>query len=395
MTDRLDGPTTARIPRRAVTALVTAVGVVACVTWLVRNAPPEQPAPRPVPAPDPAHATTDGSTLAVRFADARHAFALTGACRRGPAVTCSYELRSSSDGGRTWQTRPAPLIPVAAEAGFSADLTTLGPRSVLIVDRGRRWFSTDAGRSWRAVRLSSGRTVPEVPPGATLVGSCPPGFAATAGCDRPVAALDPRTGQRSGLASQPRLLAASATDRATTARDGSLWISGIQAGKPAIAVTRDRGRSWRTVPLAAPTTPLIGVSVLTHDGRTVYAFVRARAPAGVTVKNSLAAIWRATDGGASWHRVRPRFPGAQPDSALGLALLPGGRLLVTTEEFDRANLRYSDDGGRQFVRSPGPAPSLGWIEEVDGRYTASGTHGDFFTSTDGIRWTPIPSYRRG
>ncbi len=195
------------------------------------------------------------------------------------------------------------------------------------------------------------------------------------------------------------------SERAVVARDGSLWVTGVapKTSKPTISVSKDRGRTWHAVALTPPATSLFGVSVVTHDGRTAYAFVRAQAPPGVPdVKNGLESVWRTTDGGAHWSRVAPRFAGAQPRSLLGAAMLPDGRLLITTEAFDGPNLLHSDDGGRHF-RPPSlgsgsarsgsaePTSGLGWIEEVPGRYLAGGLHGGSFTSTDGLHWKPVPA----
>jgi len=121
-----------------------------------------------------------------------------------------------------------------------------------------------------------------------------------------------------------------------------------------------------------------------RDGVTAYAFVRGQVPA--PAKNGLIAVWRTTDGGAHWRPVDPR---AHPNTALGVALLPDGRLLITTETFEGSNAWYSDDGARTFRRAAGPGPLLAWIEEAGGRYTAGGVFGGYYTSTDGRSWTPV------
>jgi photosystem II stability/assembly factor-like uncharacterized protein len=158
-----------------------------------------------------------------------------------------------------------------------------------------------------------------------------------------------------------------------------------------VAVSRDRGRSWHTATLNVTSTSLFGASLVTHDGQTVYAFIRGEVSANPQVKNGLVGIWRTTDGGARWQQVKPRFAGAQPDSAMGVALLPDGRLLVTTEQLDTSNLWYSSDGGREFRQSSSSGPALGWIEDVGGRYIAGSLFGGYSSSTNGISWTPIPS----
>lgn len=386
---------------RVVVALLAAATVAAGGAWLVHATSTASPDPTTTPAAPAAPATRaqpplpppeppGTNTLTVRFTDSVHGYALVGRC--GPSSTdrCAYLLRATVDGGQSWQTRRTPLLTVAANAVFSADLFAFGPQSLLVTDRGDRWFSADAGRSWRDAPPPAAAALASLPDGWALVGSCPYGFETTAGCGRPIRVLDPATGREHPLANQPRLLTAFGTE-AVTAHDGSLWVTGGEpgTGRPVVAVTRDRGRSWRSVQLTPPATPLLGVTVVTHDGRTAYAFVRAQAPTGVPVKNGLGAVWRTTDGGARWQRVPPLFSGAQPRSLLGVALLPDGRLLATTEDVDRINVRYSTDGGHLFLRAQDPVPSLGWIDEVAGRYVAGGMYGGHFASRDGVHWTPI------
>ncbi len=375
-----DGAKTPTVARIRATAAGAALVLLAGGAWWGQRAP-EPTAATPQPAtrvPAASELPPNLTIIRVQFADASHAYALIGRC--AGAAKCWYELRASTDGGRTWRGRHVPLKPVAPPDGYSGELAVLGASSVLVTDRGQRLFSADTGRTWRDTPLDTGRTVPAAAPGALLVGACPYGYVSTNGCAKPLAALDARTGQQSALANQPPFRAALGADRAVAGSDGSLWIAGTTGNKLLVSVTRDRGRTWRTAPLAMPTTPLLGVSIVTHDGRTAYAFVRAQAPPDVQVKNGLASIWRTTDGGANWYRV----PSRQPESVLGVALLPDGRLLVTTEMQDS---QYSTDGGRTFQR--GTATDLGWIEEVDGRYVAGGLFGGYLISRDGVSWTPL------
>jgi photosystem II stability/assembly factor-like uncharacterized protein len=389
--------------RRAVIAVVAALAVAAGGVWLTHVRRPSEPAAARPPATDPADlgtpasgessapiASAQGNTLQVRYADADNGFALVGYCDPRSDRLCGYQLRVTADGGRSWQTRRVPLPAVPRDGGFSAELFVFGTRSLLVRSGGPQSFSPDGGLSWRAAPPSAGSALASVPAGWTTVSTCPDRTDALAPCYRPVAALDPTTGRRHVLVNQPRLAGGFINDRATTAHDGSIWVAGTEPGnaRPAVAVSRDQGRSWRTVPLAAPNTPLFGVSLVTHDGRTAYAFVRAQGHPGDGVKNGLASVWRTNDGGRNWQRVGSA---GQPRSLLGVALLPDDRLLITTEEFGGTNLRYSADGGRTFPVWPSAAPSLGWIEEVAGRYVAGGLYGGHLASTDGRRWTPIPA----
>jgi photosystem II stability/assembly factor-like uncharacterized protein len=178
--------------------------------------------------------------------------------------------------------------------------------------------------------------------------------------------------------------------------DGSRWVTGEASpgGPPAVAVTRDNGRTWKLSTLPPPRTKLTSVAVVTLDGTKAYAFVRGTAPAGSTIKNWLDAIYMTRDGGATWTRVeaaaRPDAQDAQPTSVLGAALLLTGRLIVTTEEFGQSNVRYSDDSGQTFPRlNGGSFPELGTIENAGGLLVASGIFGGYALSPDGTHWQSV------
>ncbi len=357
-------------------AATLAVTMIATLGWVASDGPA---APSTVPAAKPVDAT-DRFLLGVSFADARRGYALGARCPGGMTGLCTYQVRVTSDGGRSWLERPSPLTPTPAADGVSAELEAVGPTSVVVTGHSR-WFSTDAGRTWRNTPLTWGSPVAEVPSGATIAGSCP----YEGPCREPLVTIDPATGQHRPLANQPPIGAVHPHERAVRARDGSLWVSGAQGATRVVAVSRDQGRTWRTAPLSTPTTPYFGTSVVTHDGRTAYAFGRGQV-SDPNVKNGLVEIWRTDDGGVRWRRLPPR---AHPNSALGSALLPDGRLLVTTEEFGRSNHWLSVDGGQRFRRAEGPG--LGWIDDVGGRYVAGSHEGTWYTSRDGIRWTPLIS----
>src|SRR5918995_3589103 len=139
-----------------------------------------------------ATAETDPQAIAVSFADADHGYALSGRCQStsGP---CHYTFKATADGGRSWQVRGLPIAPVMPPDGYSADMLVIGPTSVLVDDRGWRWFSNDAGLSWQQPPAPTITPVPAVPPGTRVTGSGPFADESPAGCRPPLPGLQPRT----------------------------------------------------------------------------------------------------------------------------------------------------------------------------------------------------------
>lgn len=351
---------------------------------------PVFPAPSATPpVPFPRSAAVD-----VRFADADHGFAVTGRCTaagRDPARRCAYGFRVTADGGRTWATRPAPL-PDKAEDDWDALITALGPRAVVVATRSGRWHTRDAGRTWRQVPSTPGAPVARAAPTWTLDTYCDED-PTTGGCRRSsLVALDPETGVPHPLVTQPRLDPASTvTDPPPRATDGSRWIGGTErgTGRPAVAVSRDQGRTWTTRVLDAPATQLFGVTVLTVDGTTGYALLRAQPETGTDSVDGFGALHRTTDSGRTWQRIAPAFRGAQPATATGAALLPSGRIVLTADDGGGpSNQLVSDDRGASFRSVASDVARLGLLDVSSGRCLSRGTDG-WYVSPDCRTWTRL------
>ncbi|MFC7647501.1 hypothetical protein ACFQX6_48535 [Streptosporangium lutulentum] len=101
---------------------------------------------------------------------------------------------------------------------------------------------------------------------------------------------------------------------AGSSRDGGQWVSGLDpgSGTPLVAVSHDRGRTWRTHRLPGPKLENTwGFRVV--DGRdALYAAEFGQLPAEEQVKNGLGAIHRSTDGGRTWERVWAFRSGHEP-----------------------------------------------------------------------------------
>ncbi|HEV2086837.1 MAG TPA: sialidase family protein [Cryptosporangiaceae bacterium] len=333
-----------------------------------------------------------GATVQVSFADASNGFALTAPCPATP-TPCRPNFWATTDGGRTWARRALP--PGAGINTSSGVVYAVGPTSVFVggeavsseaganpnggeVSAETLVFSRDAGRTWQAVPPVTA-SVPSIPAGGYLEARCDRGY------DRcEVVTTDPATGVRAGLRTQPPLNPSVASG-VWVGTDGGRWVSGqAPDGAPAIAITRDDGRTWALSTFPRLGSPIGGPRVVTRDGRELYALMAIEHR---DVKNGLGPIYHSTDGGKRWALV-PAERG-RPTSMTGGVLLPDGRLLLGTEGGEQPGpVVISVDGGRTFS----PVPALGllaWFSEVDGRYLAMDDERHPFTSDDGVHWEPL------
>ena len=259
-----------------------------------------------------------GDVLALS-AVGRSAWLLSARCtRHGTAPDkCQVRLLVSADGGRSWRQA---RLPGATVAGFGsqvvgqADLVRTSKAVGYVLtgpdvnprgkpDAARIWITRNGGTSW------STHTVPCGLDGLTAaLGVAPTGriFVACAG--------------EPGAGSQAKTLASSPNGRTWTVRtpcahvimscpplsfgylgqiaamsNGTVFLVGPRSS---LLVTRNAGRTWRTVK------PLIGDD---GGGTSSVAFF---GPRGIVVgddqaDNELPAIWHTTDGGIHWHVVHP------------------------------------------------------------------------------------------
>lgn len=180
----------------------------------------------------------------------------------------------------------------------------------------------------------------------------------------------------------PQTLFASAYERRRT-------VFGMNGGGPSSALykTTDGGATWRKLSRGLPyehgsvDTGRIGVSIYPHDSRIVYARVESAENSGV---------YCSKDGGETWEKrssVDPRpsyFPQILVDPNNYLRIwLPGG------------GLAHSDDGGKTFLPDPDKQGlqtihadfHAVWIDPDDSSYMISGSDGGVYISHDaGETW---------
>ncbi|MFF9013696.1 WD40/YVTN/BNR-like repeat-containing protein [Streptomyces sp. NPDC014870] len=311
----------------------------------------------------------------------------SGFCRQPVAVL--------DRGAKAWVLRRSPLPEVAPMDGVSADLKVLGPGRALIEEGGaspetrRSWFTRDGGRTWRRVDPRTSGTTPVIPAGAVLTTDCaepsPPSAGPLAGdeCARErLVVIDPEDGRRRALAQGPPI-GPGPRPAEVAEPDGSWWVSGTDplSGRAAVAVSRDRGRSWSIGRLPSPTTAPGWYTAVAVGQDAVYAAEMGELKGGNPVKNPMRALHRSLDGGRTWERMWTTGPVHEPRTLQGLPVPgPGGRVLITAEDREFVSV----DGGRSFRPS---GEGTGFTRRTPLGLLRSGSACRYAISVDGERWS--------
>lgn len=361
--------------RRRVTAVAAlcAVTVLATLAGTISALRPSASAPPAVPALPPVGEVWLTLPPDVRFADADHGFALARSC---PANQCQLYLAATADGGATWQRHPVPgeIFP-EEQRSAQVNLRVLGPTTVALdaFDGTRRRFTTDGGRTWTSPRAEPQGTVAEIPDGGLAE--------VRSNTGRPIDIVVLRPDGTSALLATPPPTKPLTSMWTNVLRgdDGSAWVYGGDDTRTWLWVSRDRGRTWRDVPLPGNAAgPGAGQGPHLEYGRIVYVvetFPKRR-------------VWRSTDDGAHWAdigRDLPADPGG--DAGLGAVACFDGTLLVY-EPMTGAVYRAMPSEAR--LGRVGDAPI--W-QRAGGRYLRGvgpkASEGPFEHSPDGLTWTEL------
>jgi hypothetical protein len=362
------------VRRRMQVGAVAAVVAVSVAVPVLRSLPDadQSPAEPTVPA---------STTFDVDFADPDHGYALGSDCTE-PEGSCRLTLFASADGGRSWETSG---LPKGGERYSWGQLTVLGADR-LLVDRASdpdmrvsRIISTDRGRTWRDGELG-GVAAPAPLPGDARTHSVCVGEAEDGGCRPGVGALSPDGDTVVPAPAQPPLVEPQAGRFAT--EGGHFWAAGVdrRTGRWAISVTSNGGTTWSTTPVAIPGEPSMNDAwaVVEADG-VLYATLQgsiAKGPFG------LLAVFRSTDGGATWTNPWRATQDTVLQAVLGSPVATAdGRLLVYSAT---TGTHESRDGGRTFTRSGQRLP--GEVQWTRGGYVAERGQHAYAVSADGIRW---------
>lgn len=183
----------------------------------------------------------------------------------------------------------------------------------------------------------------------------------------------------------PQTLFAAAYERRRT-------VYGLNGGGPSSALykTTDGGATWRKLDKGLPyehdnaDTGRIGISIYPRDPRIVYARVEH-------VSNS--GVFRSTDGGETWEKRSAVDP--RPSYFSQILVDPNNYLRVW---LPGGGLAHSDDGGKTFLPDPSKQGlqtihadfHAVWIDPDDSRYMITGSDGGVYISHDaGEKWNYV------
>jgi hypothetical protein len=315
-----------------------------------------------------------GDLRDVQFADRQHGYALATACTGG---ICRVTLGASTDGGQSWAAWSAPTndVPLSQVPA----LVTLASQSVLLVQSDGIWVRPDGPDTWHLISPSNPTTVAAVPPGGRLwqepSTDCVPGGIRVFGPD----------GTPASLATTPALDVCWVAP--APALDGSWWVGGRvprgQGTAPAVAVSRDDGRSWHVSPLPGPDGAWGQVSVLGTDVFASVLSLRGGNPYPET--RTIHAVYRSAAGGA----FTP-YAGSIGTLIGDVVPLLDGRLAAAGP-----NWYLSTGSGAALSTAPTPAGgSMPWVYRVQrtaGCWVAYNLFqaGWAAISTDGESWRKI------
>ncbi|MEV0172602.1 sialidase family protein [Streptomyces sp. NPDC050803] len=345
---------------------------------------PGTPPPRIPSAPN-----LPGWSHSVGFAADGSGFALLAGCTD---KRCGQHVAVLDKGAGRWRLARSPLPDITGDNGITAGLTVLGPGRAVIIDQAEEWtqpaptwFTRDSGRTWtRGSTRPTGATA-SVPEGALLTHECLHPASDGNGCARNrLLVVLPDTGEHRVLERQPPLKGTLAP--AGEVEPDKLFVAGEYpgSGRPALAISEDRGRTWRLTEVTEPGKESWPFRVVAGDSR-LYALQPGQLPEEEGVKNGLRAIHTSTDGGHTWTRVWRYRKGVEPLSSLGdLLAADDGSLTVHGE----SGVWRSTDGARTFRPNGtgrGPAGSvtrtpLGWL------WNDSYGNGQYRISADGMHW---------
>jgi hypothetical protein len=379
--DRIDQPPLAQIASRAAVlrrrrravrggtalAAVLAIGIGLLRPWSggpeATLPPAETPSSGPVYAADgitingltkpvPEIPDLPGAIADVEFADADH----------GYLITTLRVFASTEDGGLTWQRHDVP-----------ADVRTtqlyLFPGGEIGLPDG--YVSADGGKTWQRQAGNNAQPVTAAGKDELLLDSG----------GGTLAVMSPGYGFRGYLANAPPITVSWVAARPTA--DGIWWVAGTTndgTNKPALASSRDGGRTWQPVVLDAPP----GQPQVSFLGSHVYAVV-------VGADRRVLAILHSTDGGQHFTPVRTGGDAQLRTLAGDLVPLLDGRLLAATTSHE---WYLSSDGGATFRRATGTLPVVGALRRTWAGYVAYDLFGGepagwAAFSSDGSTWRKL------
>jgi hypothetical protein len=281
----------------------------------------------------------DGEAGDVEFTDPSHGL-VAAIC----AKTCPSVARTA-DGGLTWQRLTLP-----DEGSNLPDLVAFpGGRWLMVTETGYR--APADGVTWQPV------SPPE------------PATRAAIGADE-LPRLDEATNKVAVWSSERGPLGLLKTQPGLTVRwvspapngDGTWWVGGVAGAEPAVAVTRDAGRTWTRTVLPGPVgeTSTVTIGAL---GKEVYAVSQGES-------GELRGVYFSADSGRTFAPNYTGEPGKAPAAVAGDPVpLLDGRLLLVQPGGTPSAWWVSEDEGRSFTAATG-LPAVGAIHRTYAGYVA-------------------------
>ncbi|MGH8201989.1 MAG: VPS10 domain-containing protein [Steroidobacteraceae bacterium] len=135
------------------------------------------------------------------------------------------------------------------------------------------------------------------------------------------------------------------------AAQGSPWIASRDRG---VYRSRDGGATWSRVLFVNPTTGAHDLSIDPKEPRIVYAALwdHQRLPWNIRSGGSGSGLWRSTDGGDTWHRLRQGLPELMGNTGVSVSPVDPERVYAMIEAVHGGVFR-SDDAGRTWQRCNG------------------------------------------
>ena len=302
------GPDTPPPSRRWLVAgivLALALAVPALLDTVRGPRPPPLAAPTPV-ATSVAPEVVQPIVISVA-AGAHWAYALVAECGTRILHDCDYRVFRRDLITPGWTSTPVHYSGPTT-TGLDVTMRVTPDDDVLLVAGTSMQVSDDGGDTVRALHLTTGPPVAELPPDSVLASElCPT-------CADGVTAVDLQTGELRPLRSQPAFTGYGL--RLARVDGNVIWVAQVGPAGGLTAVSADRGRTWRTIPLAQGmvlTDPVVLASIPGGG-----AYLVGRRP------NDLPDVRRIDGPDGNWRRITPT---AGPNSAYS-AVVDARGLLV-------------------------------------------------------------------